>query len=115
MDEGEAFEILARLYSDDPGSKLDGGELGWSSTEKYDPEFKKVLDKLDLKKISNPFKSSFGWHVAEVLAKREKDISENLLKNKAYGILFERKFQEQLETTLQEMRSESFVEIKQRS
>ena len=115
LDEGEAFEILARLYSDDPGSKLNGGELGWSSTEKYDPEFKKVLDKLDLKKISNPFKSSFGWHVAEVLAKREKDISENLLKNKAYGILFERKFQEQLETTLQEMRSESFVEIKQRS
>ena len=65
--------------------------------------------------ITEPFKSAFGWHIAEVLDKRKEDVSINLQKNKAYRILFERKFQEQLESTLQEMRSDSFVEIKKRS
>ena len=115
LNQGESFEILARLYSDDPGSKLDGGSLGWSSTDNYAPAFKKALDNSEMNNITEPFKSSFGWHIAEVLDKRKEDVSINLQKNKAYRILFERKFQEQLESTLQEMRSDSFVEIKKRS
>lgn len=115
LNQGESFEILARLYSDDPGSKLDGGSLGWSSTDNYAPAFKEALDNSDLNNVTEPFKSSFGWHIAEVLDKRKEDVSINLQRNKAYRILFERKFQEQLESTLQEMRSDSFVEIKKRS
>ena len=69
----------------------------------------------EIKNITEPFKSSFGWHIAEVLDRRKEDVSTNLQRNKAYRILFERKFQEQLESTLQEMRSDSFVEIKKRS
>jgi len=115
LNQGESFEILARLYSDDPGSKLDGGSLGWSSTDNYAPAFKEALDNSDLNKVTEPFKSSFGWHIAEVLDKRKEDVSITLQRNKAYRILFERKFQEQLESTLQEMRSDSFVEIKKRS
>ncbi len=115
LNQGESFEILARLYSDDPGSKLDGGSLGWSSTDNYAPAFKEALDNSDLNNVTEPFKSSFGWHIAEVLDKRKEDISITLQRNKAYRILFERKFQEQLESTLQEMRSDSFVEIKKRS
>ena len=115
LNQGESFEILARLYSDDPGSKLDGGSLGWSSTDNYAPAFKEALDNSDINNVTEPFKSSFGWHIAEVLDKRKEDVSINLQRNKAYRILFERKFQEQLESTLQEMRSDSFVEIKKRS
>ena len=115
LNQGESFEILARLYSDDPGSKLDGGSLGWSSTDNYAPAFKEALDNSDLNSVTEPFKSSFGWHIAEVLDKRKEDVSITLQRNKAYRILFERKFQEQLESTLQEMRSDSFVEIKKRS
>ena len=115
LNQGESFEILARLYSDDPGSKLDGGSLGWSSTDNYAPAFKEALDNSDLNNVTEPFKSSFGWHIAEVLDKRKEDVSITLQRNKAYRILFERKFQEQLESTLQEMRSDSFVEIKKRS
>ena len=115
LNQGESFEILARLYSDDPGSKLDGGSLGWSSTDNYAPAFKEALDNSDLNNVTEPFKSSFGWHIAEVLDKRKEDVSKTLQRNKAYRILFERKFQEQLESTLQEMRSDSFVEIKKRS
>ena len=115
LNQGESFEILARLYSDDPGSKLDGGSLGWSSTDNYAPAFKEALDNSNLNNVTEPFKSSFGWHIAEVLDKRKEDVSITLQRNKAYRILFERKFQEQLESTLQEMRSDSFVEIKKRS
>ena len=65
--------------------------------------------------MTEPFESSFGWHIAEVLDRRSEDVSIEIQKNKAYRILFERKFQEQLETSLQEMRSQSFVEIKKRT
>jgi peptidyl-prolyl cis-trans isomerase SurA len=110
--EGEKFSVMARLYSDDPGTKLDGGELGWSTSDVYDPEFKKVLDTSELNTISEPFESSFGFHILELLDKRKEDVSEELLKNKAYQIIYERKFDEQLDKTLQELRAEAFVEIK---
>lgn len=112
IDDGEDFSVLARLYSDDPGTKLDGGDLGWSTSDSYDKKFKEVLDSSDLNEVSEPFESSFGFHILEVLDKRKKDISGELLENKAYRIIYDRKFDEQLDKTLQELRAESFVEIK---
>ncbi|MDA9636986.1 peptidylprolyl isomerase [SAR86 cluster bacterium] len=112
ISKGEEFSVMARLYSDDPGTKLDGGELGWSISDVFDPEFKRVLDASKLNIISEPFKSSFGFHILEVLDRRNEDVSGELLKNKAYQIIYERKFNEQLDKTLQELRAEAFVEIK---
>tara|TARA_Y200000002_G_scaffold337753_1_gene306702 strand:+ start:1988 stop:3265 length:1278 start_codon:yes stop_codon:yes gene_type:complete len=112
IDDGEDFKVLARLYSDDPSSKLDGGNLGWSSSDKYDSEFKKVVDDSGLNKVSNVFKSSFGHHILEVLDRRQKDVSKELQKNKAYRIIFDRKYEEQLQKTLQELRAESYIDIK---
>ena len=112
IDEGEDFKVLARLYSDDPSSKLDGGNLGWSASDKYDSEFKKVVDNSELNKVSNVFKSSFGHHILEVLDRRKKDISKELQKNKAYRIIFDRKYEELLQKTLQELRAESYIDIK---
>ena len=112
ISEGEEFRVLARLYSDDPGSKLDGGNLGWSTSDKYDPLFKKVIDDSELNTVSEVFKSSFGFHILEVLDRRKKDISNELQKDKAFKIIFERKYEEQLERTLQELRAESYVDIK---
>ena len=109
---GEEFRVLARLYSDDPGSKLDGGNLGWSTSDKYDPTFKKVIDESTLNMVSDVFKSSFGFHILEVMDRREKDVSSELQKDKAFRIIFERKYEEQLERTLQELRAESYVDIK---
>ncbi|MDA9595235.1 peptidylprolyl isomerase [SAR86 cluster bacterium] len=109
---GEEFRVLARLYSDDPGSKLDGGNLGWSTSDKYDPTFKKVIDESNLNMVSDVFKSSFGFHILEVMDRREKDVSSELQKDKAFRIIFERKYEEQLERTLQELRAESYVDIK---
>ena len=106
------MEILARVYSDDPGSKLDGGKLDWASKGVYDKKFEEVMTETEIDKFSEPFKSAFGWHILKVLERREKNISDELLNNKAYGILFQRKYREQLQTTLEEIRAEAFVDIK---
>tara|TARA_Y100000816_G_scaffold291245_1_gene282040 strand:+ start:453 stop:1709 length:1257 start_codon:yes stop_codon:yes gene_type:complete len=112
LSNGEELDIIARVYSDDPGSKLDGGKLDWAPEGTYDKKFEEVMLKMEIDKLSKPFKSAFGWHILKVLDRREKNISDDLLKDKAYGILFQRKYREQLENTLEEIRSEAFVDIK---
>ena len=111
----DKFSDLARLYSDDPGSKMEGGELSWTGPGRFDPKFEEVMDSLEINQVSKPFKSNFGWHIVEVLDRREEDISLNIQKNRAYQILFDRKYEEQLEKTLSEMRAESYVNIKIKS
>ena len=108
----EDLGILARIYSDDPGSKLNSGKLDWAPEGTYDENFENTIKKVKLGEVSKPFKSSFGWHILKVLEKREKNISDEMIKDKAFGILFNRKFNEQLQNTLEEIRSESFVDIK---
>ena len=109
---GDDFKGLAREYSEDPGSKLDGGDLGWSTPSTFDPIFAEVINKTDINEISEPFKSSFGWHVLEVLGRRNEDVSESVRKNRAYQIIFTRKYEQELQRTLVELRSEAFVDIK---
>ena len=109
---GEEISILARVYSDDPGSKLDGGKLDWAPAGIYDKTFEKIMTETKIGEVSKPFKSAFGWHILKVLDRREKNISDERLKNKAFGILFQRKYREQLQNTLEEIRSEAFVDIK---
>tara|TARA_B100000700_G_scaffold326055_1_gene436505 strand:+ start:4756 stop:6075 length:1320 start_codon:yes stop_codon:yes gene_type:complete len=110
--DGESFQQLARQYSEDPGSKMDGGELGWSSEGDYDPAFQTTLNQTEIGQISKPFLSSFGWHIIEVINRRNEDVSREEQKNRAYQIIFERKFEQELERALIEMRSEAYVDIK---
>ena len=112
LNKGEEFNLLARVYSDDPGSKLDGGKLDWAPEGVYDKKFEEVMINSKINEISKPFKSAFGWHILQVLDRRDKNISEDLLRDKAYRILFQRKYREQLQNTLEEIRSEAFVDIK---
>ena len=110
--EGEDFKQLARQYSEDPGSKMEGGELGWSAPDTFDPAFEGVMNSADIGEVSTPFQSSFGWHILEVLDRRNEDISDDVRKNRAYSIIFNRKFEQELQRTLIELRSESYVDIK---
>jgi peptidyl-prolyl cis-trans isomerase SurA len=109
---GEDFKQLARQYSEDPGSKMDGGELGWSKNGDYDVNFEKILNQTDIKEISEPFKSSYGWHIIEVLDRRNEDVSVEEQKNRAYQIIYQRKFEQELQSTLVELRAEAYVDIK---
>ena len=110
--DGEDFKQLARQHSEDPGSKMEGGELGWSSPDTFDPAFEAVMNSVDVGEMSKPFQSSFGWHILEVLDRRNEDISDEVRKNRAYSIIFNRKFEQELQRTLIELRSESYVDIK---
>ena len=109
---GEAsFDDLAQQYSQDPGSAVQGGELGYQTPDLYVPEFKHQVETLPEGKISAPFKTVHGWHIVEVLDRREVDRTDSALKNKAYQILFNRKFNEEAGAWLQEVRASAFVEM----
>ena len=109
---GEAsFDDLAQQYSQDPGSAVQGGELGYQTPDLYVPEFKHQVETLPEGKISAPFKTVHGWHIVEELDRREVDRTDSALKNKAYQILFNRKFNEEAGAWLQEIRASAFVEM----
>ena len=110
--EGEDFKQLARQFSEDPGSKMDGGELGWSNPGDYDPAFEQALNATEIGQLSEPVKSSFGWHIIEVMDRRNEDVSQEEQKNRAYQIIFKRKFEQELQSTLIELRAEAYVDIK---
>ena len=109
---GEDFKQLARQFSEDPGSKMDGGELGWNTKGDLDPAFEKALDNTNIGEISEPVKSSFGWHIIEVLDRRNEDVSDEEQKNRAYQIIYKRKFEQELQSTLVELRAEAYIDIK---
>lgn len=109
---GEAsFGDMAQQYSQDPGSAVQDGELGYQTPDLYVPEFKHQVETLPEGKISAPFKTVHGWHIVEVLDRREVDRTDSALKNKAYQILFNRKFNEEAGAWLQEVRASAFVEM----
>ena len=112
LKEGEDFKQLARQFSEDPGSKMDGGELGWSNPGDYDPAFEMTLNATGIGQLSEPVKSSFGWHIIEVMDRRNEDVSQEEQKNRAYQIIFKRKFDQELQSTLIELRAEAYVDIK---
>ncbi len=112
LEDGEDFKQLARQFSEDPGSKMDGGELGWSNPGDYDPAFETTLNATKIEQVSQPVKSSFGWHIIEVMDRRNEDVSQEEQKNRAYQIIFKRKFEQELQSTLIELRAEAYVDIK---
>tara|TARA_B100001057_G_scaffold166951_1_gene167651 strand:- start:205 stop:1437 length:1233 start_codon:yes stop_codon:yes gene_type:complete len=110
--DGESFDELASIYSDDPGSKQEGGNLDWAGEGVYDPEFERQMMKSDLNVITEPFLSQFGWHILEVLGTRVEDKTNERVEDRAFSYLFNRKFDEELESDLQELKAEAFIEIK---
>ena len=110
---GEDFGLLAKEFSEDPGSASRGGDLDWLSLGTTAPAFEKMMLASPIDDISPIFESEFGFHFLQVLDKRTEDLTEELIKDRAYGILFSRKFDEELENTLRTIRSEAFVEFKE--
>lgn len=108
----EDFASLAKTYSDDSGSALQGGALGWVNPGTMVPEFEKVMNDQSPHTISEPFRSQFGWHILEVTDKRNQDMSTEFKRNRAKQMLYKRKFDEDLATWLREIRQDAYVEIK---
>ena len=110
--DGEDFGNLAKEHSEDPGSALKGGELEWMGKGITAAEFEKTFTTLEIGIISEVFETEFGFHFLEVLGKRNKDMTKDAIENRAFNILYSRKYDEELENSLRSMRAEAFVEIK---
>ncbi len=109
---GEDFGTLAKQFSEDPGSALHGGDLNWIDPEALVPEFREVMNNTPQGQLSKPFRSPFGWHVLEVLGRRATDSSDKFREQQAAQVLRNRKYDEELQAWLRQIRDEAYVEIK---
>ncbi|MGK9065871.1 peptidylprolyl isomerase [Stutzerimonas chloritidismutans] len=109
---GESFADLAKSFSEDPGSALNGGDLNWIDPSSLVPEFREVMANIPSGQLSEPFKTPYGWHILEVLGRRATDASEEFREQQALNLLRNRKYEEELQAWLRQIRDEAYVEIK---
>lgn len=112
---GEDFATLAREFSDDPGSGSNGGDLGWVNPGDMVPEFDATMKDTAAGAISAPFETQFGWHILLVEDRRQTDVGAENQRNQVRNMLYGRRFEEELPIWLRKIRSEAYVEIKDRS
>ena len=109
---GGDFAKLASEHSDDPGSKSSGGDLDWQPPGTFVPEFQAALDALKPGETGAPVRTQFGWHVAQVLDRRTRDITVEARRARARGAIQNRKAAEEYDTWLRRLRSEAYVEMR---
>jgi len=109
---GDDFAKLAKAHSDDKISAAQGGELGWSSPGRMVPAFENIMNQLEPNEISEPFTTQFGWHLLEVLERREHDDTENARRKKASEEIRRRKSEEAHQNWLRHLRDEAYVEYR---
>jgi len=111
IENGEKFAVVASEFSEDPGSKIKGGDLGWSGPGDFVPAFENVVADMEIGKISEPFKSKFGWHILEVLERRDHNKTQANKENLARDAIQKRKIDEELRLWLRRIRDEAYVEF----
>ena len=109
---GQDFGELARVHSDDSGSASKGGELGWIDSGNTIPVFERMMDSLQPEAISEPFKSQYGWHIVQVLERRERDGTETSRRAEARRKLRARKIEENTQAWVRRVRDEAYVEYR---
>lgn len=113
IQDGEDFGDLARVYTDDPGSMVSGGDLDWMTEGQLPPIFESAVRELEIGELSQPFQNADGgWHIAQLLDRRVEDVTEENARFQAEQILRERKFDNELENWLTEIRDTAYVNIK---
>src|SRR5574340_501523 len=111
IENGEKFEDLARLQSED-ASASKGGDLGWINPGDTVPEFEKAMDALKPGQISDPVQTPFGWHLIEVLGRRSQDVTQERQKLLARQAIRERKGDEAFQDWVRQIRDAAYVEIR---
>ncbi|KQQ54125.1 molecular chaperone SurA [Pseudomonas sp. Leaf127] len=109
---GDNFADLAKSFSEDPGSALNGGDLNWVDPNSLVPEFREAMNETPQGVLSKPFKTNYGWHILEVLGRRATDTTTQARDQQALTVLRNRKYDEELQTWLRQIRDEAYVEIK---
>ncbi len=112
LDHGEDFATLAQNYSDDKGSGINGGDLGWSSPGKFARAFEEAIATLEVNEVSQPFQSQFGWHIAQITEKKVLD-DDNIKRRAIAGAQIQRrKAEEEIQLWLRRLRDEAYVEFR---
>lgn len=109
---GDNFASIAKANSDDKASAEKGGDLGWVSPGVTVPEFEEEMAKLAPGEISPPVKSRYGWHIIQVIARRQHDDTNAFLRSKIRKQIGERKTEEAVSNWLRRLRSEAYVEYR---
>jgi peptidyl-prolyl cis-trans isomerase SurA len=112
LENGEDFATLARAHSQDPLSAARGGDLGWLSQGDTVPEFEDQMNRLEPGELSKPFKSQFGWHLMQVMERRDHDSTEEYERSKVRQLIRSRKYDEELFLWLRRLRDESYVDYR---
>lgn len=112
IESGDDFAMLAKGNSQDTMSAIDGGSLGWRSPGELVPEFQRAMDALEVNEISEPFQSSFGWHIVQVLDRRTFDNTESVKRGKARMAIRERKLKEAMQNWTRRLLDEAYVEYR---
>lgn len=109
---GEDFAEIARQISDDSASVVAGGDMGWANDQGGMPaDFAAVVNQLEVGETSEPFRTSYGWHIAEILERREADLTRESSRQQAENQLRGRKFDVELQNWLIEIREQAYVKI----
>ncbi|MDE2050454.1 MAG: peptidylprolyl isomerase [Gammaproteobacteria bacterium] len=108
---GESFAVAASAASQDPGSASDGGDLGWQSPDVFDPTFSAAVEKLKVGEISEPFKTRYGWHIAQLLGRRSHDDTQEVKRLNAMEAIRASKADEDTELWLQHLRDDAYVKV----
>lgn len=109
---GADFAVLAKASSTDSGSAVEGGDLGWSTLETFVPEFAKTAAALKENEISEPIRTQFGWHIVQLLGRRDFDNTATAEREQAYMQLRESRVDEATDVWLQQLRDEAYVELR---
>lgn len=111
--DGEDFGDLARVYTDDPGTMVSGGDLDWMTEGQLPPIFESVVSELEVGELSEPFQNEDGgWHIVQLLDRRIEDVTEENARFQAEQILRQRKYDNELQNWLTEIRDTAYVNIK---
>ena len=110
--DGDDFGAVAQSVSDDAGSSADGGDMGWTDPGVFVPEFEEVIAGLEIGELSEPFRTRFGWHIAEVLDSRSYDTTEELKQQNCAQQIRASKLEEEQALWLRRLRDEAFVEMR---
>ncbi len=112
IESGEDFADLARANSDDPGSGAQGGDLGWVNPGTMVKPFEEAMNALAVGQLSEPVQSRFGWHLIEVLGRREQDRTEDMQRSKAREAIHASKLEPAMQAWLRRLRDEAYVELR---
>ena len=109
IDNGESVSNIARAHSEDTISASSGGDLGWATSGTYVPEFEDKIDTLEINKVSEPFLTQFGWHILEVLSKRDQDNTEVVKMNLAKRYITSSRADEVVDAWLIKLKEKNYI------